>query len=226
MTIDLNNKKSIPTVDLRDVNQDKWVERYRNAPPISPEGCKPSGGTGFIDADRYANDPIGLTDKLLERSKEVANAHGPDKDRLKLLYNAEQTYAYASPGEAREALGKLMQYDHDHGHPIADSKRDLNQHPYTPQEQNTWHRRDGRELTSQEGDVFHKLGWDEKQTEAPKPSNDPDWHIHEAVKPLVEREHSRIAREQELDRQLELGAKIDVGGVNVDSIRARRGLSQ
>ena len=124
-------------------------------------------------------------------------------------------------------MAKLMQYDHDHGHPIADSRRDLNKDPYTAKEQSDWHRRDGRQLTTQELSVSHALDWDslatQRQSAPPKPED--DWHIHVAVKPDVESTKNSIAQAKQLEQELSQGASLSVGGLNADAIRARRGQS-
>lgn len=237
MNIDLNDKKHIPTAALRDENYNAWVERYQNTPCISPDGVKPSGGTGFINPSQFENNPADMTDYLNDRRRERDSAIGPDKERLSLLLNAEQTHAYRSgysseegypsAGEEREAMAKLMQYDHEHGHPIADSRRDLTKDPYTAKEQSDWHRRDGRQLTTQELSVSHALDWDslatQRQSAPPKPED--DWHIHVAVKPDVESTKNSIAEAKQLEQELSQGASLSVGGLNADAIRARRGQS-
>ncbi|WP_448228861.1 hypothetical protein [Pseudoxanthomonas mexicana] len=237
MTINLNDNDLIPSVDLREVNFDAWVERYRNAPSITPDGIKPAGGSGFIDPAAYEHDPVGLSACLNNRRSELDSAIGPDKERLGLLYKAEQAHALRSgysteswvpsPGEERDAMAKLMQYDHDHGHPIADSRRDLNKEPYTAKEQSDWHRRDGRQLTSQELEVSHQLDWDsmatQRQPSTPKPAE--GWHIHAAVKPEVDREHARRAQEQKLAQELSQGAQMNVNALSASDIRARRGIA-
>ena len=96
MNIDLNDKKHIPTAALRDENYNAWVERYQNTPCISPDGVKPSGGTGFINPSQFENNPADMTDYLNDRRRERDSAIGPDKERLSLLLNAEQTHAYRS----------------------------------------------------------------------------------------------------------------------------------
>lgn len=238
MTIDLNDKQHIPTVELRDLNYNAWVERYRGAPSISPDGVKPSGGTGFINPSQFENNPAGMTEYLNDRRRERDNAIGADKERLTLLLNAERTHAYRSgysseegypsAGEEREAMARLMQYDHDHGHPIADSRRDLNRDPYTAKEQSDWHRRDNRQLTTEEYEVSHSLDWDSQTTHrhVPAPKPEDGWHVHETVRPDVERAKNDIARDQLLAQELSQGSTMSVGGLSADAIRARRGQSQ
>lgn len=174
-------------------NYQQWKDRYRTAPSISPEGLPTAGGQGFIDYERIGR--TAAQEQLADRKHELDHSHGPDKERLQLLYAAEKLHN-ETPGsrrQAREAFGQLVEYDLDHGHPIADRSRDLHIQPYTPEEQSNWHRRDGRELTSREQEKANDLDWRNPLAYQvqPQPISKENWWLHPGAEPVIQ-EQRRI----------------------------------
>ena len=222
----LNDDATLPSCALKDENQRAWIERYKSAPSISPPGLPASGGQGFIDGSA-SSDQFTLTDQLNARGREAERAMGPDKERLQLFYAAEMAHNCASKAEARQALGELIEYDRAHGHPVADPSRDLVSAPYTAQEQSSWHRRDGRDLTSREQEEAQALGWrnHHAQREAMKPAALGEWWVHPSVEPRQRREVSEQRARQQLTQDLEEGRSVSVTPVGAAAIRARRGQS-
>lgn len=106
--------------------------------------------------------------------------------KIKTLYQPrENDIPYAIPimkekihrAEAiyKDALGQLIEYDREHGHPLADPDRDIIDHPVTNFEYRRWLTRKGRSLLEKSpDDVILKIMWDSNKDNAkshtlPKP---------------------------------------------------------
>lgn len=217
------NDPSIGNYKVQQENYEQWVEHYRTAPSISPPEVPTSGGHGFIDYKIVGHSAA--TDALKERRSEWERAIGPDKERLGLLYKAEQLHN-TNPGsrsQMREAMGNLLTYDLDHQHPIANRNRDLHSEPYTPQEQSNWHRRDGRDLTTRENDFAE--GWDWRNHLAyqsqPKPfPRDGEAYFHPKAEPVRAQEAAQEQRELLEVQQISRTAQAP--NIDGDTLREQR----
>lgn len=196
----LNDERIGSAFDKKE-NHQVWIERYQNAPAITETAG--AAGQGFTTS----KDPQ-FTDKLRSREDELARADRPqDRERLGLILNAERAACGIDPEgkkenlsqhHVREHMGKLVEYDNKHGHPITDLSRDLQKQPYTAKEQVEWLERGNRQKTSQEFEDGHKNGWNDVRVHHPQKQDaqakaqSSEWHIAP---------HVRERQEQQVDNQ-------------------------
>lgn len=238
----LNDKELMPSPQSQSANQQHWINRYRTAPSITPEVLPNAGGTGFIDGKRMSE--IEVEAALAKRKVEMEKASTPqDKERLTLLYKAEMSHnGYSlsadlrddnntskgtSKFQAREHLTDLIAYDMKHGHPaITDPKRDLVSEPYTAKEQSQWHRRDGRELTTEEMTKAEGLDWRnplafQEPDRAPFPFPEGKWYLHPDNEGKRQAECERDQRERQEEQDI-LKGRIQPQAPSLDRERIER----
>lgn len=166
---------------MRADNHNLWVQRYQTAPAITPSGLK-GGGDGFIVPGSNDHNEAHLQRRASERDACLIHA---DKTRLGLLYNAEfcAVSPDASAMDKRQSMGRLLDYDHQHGHPVADSSRNFHREPMSPLEQSRWMQRPGRQKTPEEHD-WSRANEEQIEHDQRIVRDRPDnafWHIHHEV---------------------------------------------
>lgn len=183
------NDKTNTTVLSQDIldydsqiqNCDFWIKRYNTYSDISiDDRSNPQGHR--INEDILKKESFL---KILENRIETSNPQ--DKDRLLLIKDVETKIFNDSKFELREAMGALVEYDRNHGHPITDLTRDLNKEPYTMAEKHQWLNRDGRKMTDLEQKHFTQQGWDsdqhnKRERTASLNSDDNLWFVQEKFK--------------------------------------------
>lgn len=204
--IDLSNKEHFVNDNNMHANYNAWVERYQRQPGIAVNGhSKAVGGAGFT-----TRETPNYQDRLADRKAEWDHAQGPDKERLGLLYNAEQAACVmTSHHDQRRTMQQLMDYDRSHGHPITDPERDLSTIPPTMAEKHRWMTRDDRTLQPKEQEHLTAKGWDDSQRPNAQQSaelsnaQDDKWYIHPSVRPQIEQTHQAIeSRQREQEQTL------------------------
>ncbi|HFK1824858.1 TPA: hypothetical protein ACGW3G_000903 [Stenotrophomonas maltophilia] len=202
--IDLSNPEYFIKDEHMHANYKAWVERYQRQPGIAvDEHSKAVGGAGFT-----TRDTPNYHDHLDSRKKELEYATGPDKERLGLLYTAEQAACtMTSHHDQRQTMQQLMAYDRSHRHPITDPSRDLAANPPTMAEKHHWLTRDDRALQPKEQEHLTAKGWDDSQRpnaqQSAELANDQvdKWYIHPTVRPQIEQAHEAIESRQREHQQ-------------------------